>query len=363
MKNTGKIKQEKVLTAIVGSYPKPKYVFAKSGRKLLDSVGFAFYKQERQLGESAFKKLLDKAALEAIEDQNNAGIDIVTDGEERRGHYVLDIVKGLNGIDFKKLKHTVIRNGTAERDLPIVTGKITYRGHIVVDEFLFIKKSAKNFAKIGLPGPSTVVDCVADEYYKGDRKQMAYDYTDAIRKEIGALITAGCKVIQFDDPVLLRYPEYAKNWGLKALENCFEGFENDATFIVHICRGYPNKPLEKKGISYKANKEYYKDILSWLSKSKLDAVSIEGAQGNLDLSILPAIGKKTVMLGVLDVGTNKVESVVSLVNRGKEALTYLPKEQLILAPDCGMLELTRTAAKNKLKNLVKAAASLNELTI
>src|SRR5438874_4083445 len=130
-------------------------------------------------------------------------------------------------------------------------------------------------------------------------------------------------------------------------------------YFVHICRGYPNKPLERQGISYKANKDYYRDILSWLSESRLDVVSIEGAASNLDVSILSAMGKKSVMLGLIDVGENAVESVESLVGRANEALRFLPKGQLILAPDCGMLELTRASARAKLLNLALAARVVN----
>jgi len=159
--------------------------------------------------------------------------------------------------------------------------------------------------------------------------------------------------------VLLRYPERAKRWGLEALQACFQGFEERALFFVHICAGYPDKPLERKGIAYKANTDYYADILSWLSESTIDVVSIEGAQSGLDLSVLPAIGDKTVMLGVLDVGSNVVESLEYVVNRGREALQYLPREQLILAPDCGMLQLSRAAAKDKLIRIAAAARELN----
>lgn len=360
MNTKGKIKQDKVLTAIVGSYPKPKYTFSDSGRALLDSVGMAFYDLEKKLGKSKFKKRLDKAAFEAISDQNLAGIDLITDGEERRGHYVLYILKGLDGFDFDNLKTVSIRGGVYTRDVPVIREKIKYKGPILVDDFKFTKKNSKWFAKIGLPGSSTVIDCTADEFYKGDLEKLAFDFAKAIRNEVAALIKAGCQVIQFDDPVLLRYPDRAVKWGLKALEACFEGFEDQATFIVHICCGYPNKPLEKKGINYKANKDYYADVLKWFSKSKLDAVSIEGAQSNLDLSILPAIGKKAVMLGVLDVGNNRVETVDELIKRGREALKYLPKDQLILAPDCGMLQLSRKSAKAKLRNMAKAAEILNK---
>ena len=352
--------QTKVLTAIVGSYPKPRYVYSRNGRSLLDSFGFAFDRRRQELGSNEFAKLLDKAALSAITDQNRAGIDIMTDGEQRRGHYVLHIVNKLDGVDARNRKRISMRGGTTEQDAPRIIGQIRYRGPMVLDEFLFTRKHAKGIAKIGLPGPSTVADCVADEYYGGDRKQLACDYADAIHHEVEALIDAGCGIIQFDDPVLLRYPDAAQTWGLQALERCFAGLDDRATFVVHICRGYPNKPLERKGIAYKANQDYYRDILTWLSESRLDVVSIEGAASALDVSILSAIGSKTVMLGVIDVGENEVESVESLVRRTDEALRYVPPGQLILAPDCGMLELTHASARGKLANLALAAREVNE---
>jgi len=353
-------RESKVLTAVVGSYPKPRYVYRQNGRSLLDSFGFAFDRRRQELGPAEFSRLLDRAALEAIKDQNRAGIDIVTDGEERRGHYVLHIVNRLEGVDARNRKAISMRAGTSRQDAPRVIGKLGYKEPLVLEEFLFTKKHAKGIAKIGLPGPSTVADCVADEYYRGDRRELAFDYADAIHHEVAALIAAGCQVIQFDDPVLLRYPEAAQDWGLQALERCFAGLEDRAMFFVHICRGYPNKPLERQGISYKANQDYYRDILSWLSESRLDVVSIEGAASKLDVSILSAIGKKSVMLGVIDVGENEVERVESLVARANEALRFIPKEQLILAPDCGMLELNRASAREKLMNLSLAARAVNE---
>ncbi len=354
-----KLSQDRVMTAIVGSYPKPKYLFPGGGRELLDEVGMTFYDLEKQVGRQEFQARLDRAALMAIQDQNEAGIDLITDGEERRGHYVLYVLRKLAGIDFEHLTEKTVRNGRYVRKLPTVIAKIAYQHPILVNDFEFTRQHTREIAKIGLPGPSTVVDSVADAYYHGDGKQMALDYAQAIRREVKNLIEAGCRVIQFDDPVLLRYPEQAQQWGLEALQACFRGFEDQATLIVHICRGYPDKPLEQQGIAYKASADYYEDILSWLSDSTIDVVSIEGAQSNLDLAVLPAIGKKTVMLGVLDVGSNEVESLESLVERGWEALRYLPREQLILAPDCGMLQLSRAAARQKLVNLASAARVLN----
>ncbi|MFQ5854153.1 MAG: hypothetical protein ACE5LU_00710 [Anaerolineae bacterium] len=348
------------MTAIVGSYPKPKYLFPGSGRELLDAVGMSFYDLEKKIGAQEFQQRMDRAALMAIEDQNAAGIDFITDGEERRGHYVLYVLRKLGGFDFENLRAQSIREGMYVRDLPVVVGKIAYERPILVGDYQFTREHAEGIAKIGLPGPSTVVDSVADDYYGGDLEQMAMDYAAAIRHEVENLVEAGCQAIQFDDPVLLRYPERAKKWGLKALQACFEGLEEQALFIVHICAGYPDKPLERQGIEYKANTDYYADVLSWLSESTVDVVSIEGAQSKLDLSVLPAIGKKTMMLGVLDVGSNIVESLEYVVRRGREALQYLPREQLILAPDCGMLQLSRAAAREKLARIAAAARELNE---
>jgi len=349
-----------ILTATVGSYPKPKYLYPKSGRSLLDRFGFSFAANEQSKGELEFNALLDQAAMMAINDQTLAGIDIITDGEERRGHYVLSVIDRLAGIDTRNLKNISIRGGTVERMAPRVIGKVAYNRPIVAEEYSYSRSRTTKLIKIALPGPSTVVDCVANEYYQNDKLQLAYDYADAIRTEVTSLISAGCKVIQFDDPVLLRYPDEARQWGLNALESCFAGCEDQATFVVHICRGYPDKSLEKKGINYKADQDYYSDILAWLSKSKLDIVSIEGAQGKLDLAVLSAIGDKTVMLGVLDVGDNRVETVKELVARGQEALRYLPSDQLILAPDCGMIELSQRSAKEKLSNLTAAAQLLKK---
>ena len=360
MKKWNKIKQNRVMTAIEGSYPKPSFLFPGSGRELLDDFGVTFHEFEQKIGTLEFKRRQDKAALMAIRDQNAAGIDFVSDGEERRGHYVLHVLKKLNGIDFSNFRQKSIRGGVYVRWLPAVIDKIAYKENILVDDYRFTCKYTNNTVKINIPGPSTVVDCLVDQYYCGNCEKMAMDYSLAIRQEIEMLIDAGCKMIQFDDPVLIRYIDQTRNWGLDALQNCFKGFEDKATFIVHICCGYPDKRLEKKGVRYKADQNFYRDIFKWFSKSTIDIVSIEGAQNNLDLSILSLIGNKGIMLGIVDVGSNTVESVESILMRGKEALKFLSKKQLVLAPDCGMLQLSRHIAKRKLCNISIAASILNQ---
>ncbi len=271
-------------------------------------------------------------------------------------------MRHLRGVDFCKLTSKSIREGKYVRDVPTVVQKIEHKGPFLVKDFEFIRTRAgsEGTIKMTLPGPITVADTVADEVYDGSMQALASDYADVIRKEIGNLIDAGCRAIQIDDPVLLRYPEQAREWGIEVLQRCFSGYEEKATWFVHICRGYPDKTSEQKGIKYKANQDNYSEILEWLSTSHVDVISIEGAQGNLDLSVLQAAGEKTVMLGVLDVGSDEVEGVSDLVQRGTKALRYVPKERLILAPDCGMFQLSRRSARRKLANMAKAASILNQ---
>jgi 5-methyltetrahydropteroyltriglutamate--homocysteine methyltransferase len=203
----GKLDLSSIMTASVGSYPKPDSLYLGTGRQILDSVGQSFYKFGDDIGEDEYQERLDNAVLMAVQDQDEVGIEIVTDGEERRGHYVTHILRKVGGVDFDHWKPKEIREGRYVRDLPVVVDKIHYQESITVDEYKFIQQHTKGIAKVGLPGPITVVDTVLNEYYDGDDKQLAFDYAHTIRQEVKNLIEAGCRVIQFDDPVLIRYPK------------------------------------------------------------------------------------------------------------------------------------------------------------
>ena len=350
---------KRVLSAVVGSYPKPDYLYGGTGRELLDDMGMSFQALEEEVGFDEYRSRIQRATLQAITDQNEAGIDLVSDGEEPRDHYVLYVLRGLDGVEFKRLEEKEIRDGRYTRHVPVVVEPFRYRQPILVEDFRFLASHTTQIAKVNLPGPSTVVDCVADRVYGGDRAAMAMAYAEAIRHEVSALIDAGCTVFQFDDPVLLRHPDRAREWGLDALQACFQGFEEAAFFGVHICRGYPDESLEQQGVAYKADADNYADVLDWFRDSAFDMISIEGAQCGLDLSVLSKTSRLTLMLGVLDVGSETVEDVEGLVARGQEALDTLNPRQIILAPDCGMVQISREAAKAKLVNLAKATAILN----
>jgi len=358
--------KQKVKSTIIGSYPKPGYLIGDlTGRELLDSDYSFMDKRRDELGEETFNTLLDKACAEVIADQNESDIDIITDGEQRRDHYIHYILKKLNGFDYQNMYEKVVKKSikgnqkkTETQYVPRVISKIEYKYPFLIDDFNFLKSKTKKQVKIGLPGPTTVVDAVRNEYYKTD-KELAFDYAKAVSKEVKALHQTGCEIIQFDDPGLLRNLERAKDWGIEALDMCFAGV-NSATIIVHVCRSYPNKQLEKLGIVYKADESYYPYLLDLLQNSRVDQISIEGKQGNLNPAVFEHAGDKTIILGCLDVGDEKVESVNEIVEQGVEALAYLKPEQLVLGPDCGLLQISREAAKGKLTNLAKAVEVLNK---
>lgn len=352
-----------IKSTIVGSYPKPKNILGNIIGHNAVSTGHILRELEKNIGTEEYKKLLDDAVNNAIKDQEDARIDIISDGEQRRGHYVKYVLRGLTGFDFENMVERKVEkliDGTYHvaysTIVPTVNKKIDYKNSITVQDFLYLKERTKKEIKMALPGPSTVVDSVDNKFYNENR-ELAFDYAKSIKKEVVSLRDAGCKIIQFDDPGLLRDIRRSEDWGIKALESCFEGI--DVTTIVHVCRSYPDKELEEKNIKYKSDQEYYPELLRILKQSKVDQISIEGKQGNLNPVVLKDAGDKKILLGCIDVGNERVESVEEIIEQAKNALKYLRPKQLILAPDCGLLELSKEAAKAKLTNMAKAAEILN----
>jgi len=356
---------KKILSTIVGSFPKPEYVLrGTSMQDVFDTSGGAFFEIEKDKGKKQFKQLLDRAVRDALTDQEEAGIDIVTDGEERREHYIFYILRCLNGFDFTRMHERVVRKmikGTMREAythlVPGVVSSIRHTGPFLTDDFTYLAAQTNRVAKTTLPGPTTVVDAVHNTFYPSD-KELAFAYAQAIRKEVQQLKNSGCSIIQFDDPGLLRDLPRAESWGVEALDACFEGIKGITT-TVHVCRSYPDKELEKKGIFYKSDEGYYPYLLDLLQHSAIDQISIEGKQGNLNPSVLKHLGERAVLLGCIDVGTEVVETVDEIIEQAESALAYIKPEQLILAPDCGLVLISRNAAKAKLSRLAQAAQQLN----
>lgn len=292
--------------------------------------------------ESAFLvEAQNDATLLAIHDMERAGIDIITDGEIRRESYSNRFATALEGIDIERPGTTINRSGVPI-PVPRVCGPIRRRTAVEVPDVLFLRAHAKRSIKITLPGPFTMAQQAQDDYYK-DEEALALAFAAAVNDELRDLKAAGADVVQLDEPWLQARPDRAARYGVKAINRALEGIPG--TTVVHLCFGYAAAVKDKPtGYSF----------LPQLEATRASQISIEAAQPRLDLSVLGKLDK-TLMVGVIDLGTERVETAVEVAARIRAALKHVPAERLVLAPDCGMKYLTRQAAFGKLKALAEGA--------
>ncbi len=348
----------KLLTTTIGSYPKPDFVMIrdwvhpKNGYQPIYDAHQAEYYKNRALEVS-----LARATYKVVCEQIKAGIDIPTDGEQGREHYIFYHLRHLKGVDFNKLQTRKIRGVEAwEKKVPIISGKI-----LPEDRFLrYDWQLAQEFAgdhpvKITIPGPMTIADTVFDEYYS-DEKKLNRDLAEAINVEIRDLTEAGCRWIQIDEPLFARFPDKALAYGIENLERCFAGVPIEVHRVVHLCCGYPRQLNDIN--PPKANPSAYFRIADGLNNSSIDAVSIEDAHRHNDLSLLDLFDKTTVILGVVAIAKTRVESVEEIKERITDALEHIDGKRLIIAPDCGLGMLSAEIAQAKLKNLVQATQNV-----
>ena len=347
-------------TTCIGAYPKPDYINngiwseSKSAEQVGEAArGFSYVSDET---ESVSEDLLDQATREAVTDQVSCGIDIPTDGEQRRENYIHYHCRHLHGMDFETLTTKVHRNGAAVADLPTVTDKIEPNGeHFLDRDFASAQACTENPIKITLPGPVTIIDTTADTYYKND-KRLAFDLADALNYEIRALAEAGCRYIQIDEPLFVRNVDYALEFGVECLERCFDGVADDVTRVMHMCCGYPGH-LDDEGYA-KADPNCYLQVAKALDASSIDQVSIEDAHRHNKGELLELFQSTSVILGSVAIATSRVETVDEIASRLSDMLKHIDPERLIAAPDCGLLMLGRDLAMRKLTNLCRAAAEL-----
>jgi len=346
-----------MLTTVIGAYPKPDYLKitdwfnAKGGTDTATPT--KFYEDEiKKMGADA-ESIFDKAAKEVIKDQLDCGIDIITDGEIKRENYIHYHCRHLNGVDFNTLTEKVARTGNYKCWLPTITNKISAADPFLVDEWKSNQSLSNKPVKVTIPGPMTITDTIANTHYTSD-EEMGYDLAIAINTEIKRLVDAGCTYIQVDEPLFARKPNNALAFGIKNLEKCFEGInQNNVEKITHICCGYPDKI---DSVNYpKAPLDSYKKIAKALDSSKIDSVSLEDAHRYNDLSLLKNYKNTKIIFGVIKIASSKIETVEEIENRMKETLKFISKEQLIVAPDCGLGHLSRELAIKKLKIMSLAA--------
>lgn len=291
----------------------------------------------------------DDATIVAIREQERAGLDIVSDGEQRREHYIRHVIRGFEGFDFANLAEKQTRGGRYTVEVPRITGPVRRTAPLLAHDAEVLQTYATRRTKITLPGPLTIMDTSYDDYY-GDRKALAFDLAAALNAEARDLATAGVDLIQIDEPTFNIYLDDVAEFGIAALDRIAAGVT--AEMGVHICYGYgsPNVLNWKR-----SNTDWgqYRHTLPLLAQSKIENLALEFAAPNLDPSILELVGDKKVSMGVIDVSYDVLETADDVANRLRRALEFISPDRLLASTDCGMVPIERARAYEKLRVLVE----------
>ena len=333
-------------TTLVGSYPQPDWLIDRprlAGR-------FPPRVPARELWrvpEPWLAEAQDDATLLAIRDQEQAGLDIVTDGEIRRESYSNRFATALEGVDVDHPGTALDRSGHPN-PVPRIVGPVRRRQPVEVDDVRFLRAHTSRPIKMTVPGPFTMSQQAQNDYYPSE-EAAALDYAAAVSAEIRDLFAAGADIVQIDEPYMQARPDKARQFGLRALNRALEGVTG--TTAVHICFGYA-------AIIHQRPSGY--SFLPELAGCPVQQVSIETAQSGLDCSVLALLPGKTIMVGCLDLNDMTVETPETVVARVRRALAHVPPERVVLAPDCGMKYLPRKVAAGKLTAMVAAARLLRK---
>jgi len=355
----------KIKTTVIGSFPKPDYLkipdwFKSNNTTTKYNVNDYTIYYENESHKKIEEYNLLKAIKEVIELQDEIGIDVLTDGEVRREHYINYHLRHLQGIDFKVLIKKTSRNNAYTNLAPRITGKILPNKHFLTHDWKISQLFTKKNIKITIPGPMTIVDTFNNVYYH-DTMELLEDLSKAINYEILDLVHNGCKYIQIDEPLFARKPSETLDFGIKYVEICFRDVPSNVCKIVHICCGYPDK-LDKTDYP-KADPDAYLRIAEALDNSCIDVISLEDRHRYNNLELFSKFKNVSIILGVIDIANNKIESIEDIKNRINEVLKYIPSERLIIAPDCGLAMLPKNICIQKLKNMVEAVNLLNLIYI
>jgi 5-methyltetrahydropteroyltriglutamate--homocysteine methyltransferase len=331
-------------TSLAGSYPQPDWLIDRS--RLADR--FPPRVRARELWRVAPEYLEEAqrdATLLAIRAQEQAGLDIVTDGEMCRESYSNRFATALDGVDIDHPGTALDRSGHPN-PVPRVVGPVRRRHPVEVDDVRFLRANTSRTVKITVPGPFTMAQQAQDDHY-GSTERLALAYAEAVNEEVRDLFAAGADIVQLDEPYLQARPDQARRYGVRAINRALAGVTG--TTAVHLCFGYA-AIIHDRPAGY--------SFLPELEACCCDQVSIETAQSGLDCAVLTALEGKTVILGVLDLGDLAVETPDTVAARVRRALPYVPAGRLVLAPDCGMKYLPRDVAFGKLTAMTAAAARL-----
>jgi 5-methyltetrahydropteroyltriglutamate--homocysteine methyltransferase len=332
-----------VPTTVVGSSPQPDWLVDKAQ---LTAAGVPRVRARHvwRLTEPWLAEAQGDAVRLAVADMERAGVDIITDGEQRRESYFNQLANAFEGLDLARPGVARARTGR-EVPVPRIVAPIRRKGPVFRDDAVFLREITARKIKVTLPGPFTLTQLAQDDYYR-DEEKLALAYAAAVNEELRELAPL-VDVLQLDEPYLQARPDRARTYGVAAINRALAGVGKPT--VVHLCFGYAATVKEKpSGYSF----------LPELDRCTATAISIEAAQPKLDLNVLEALPSKTIVLGVLDLGDPTPETPTIVARRLKAALTHVPANRLVAAPDCGMKYLTRSVAFAKLQALVEGARGL-----
>jgi len=329
-------------TTIAGSLPKP-FWLAETGK---------LWPQWRAAGDDLASAKRD-ATLLWLKEQEAAGVDIVTDGEQSRQHFVHGFVEHVEGIDFEHKVKMGIRDNRYDAMVPVVVGPLKLKGRVHADDARLLRANTKKKIKITMPGPMTIVDTLADRYY-GDKVKLAMAFAALLNQEARALVKDGVDVIQFDEPAFNVYMDDVNKWGIQALERAAKGLR--CTTAVHICYGYGIKANVDWKQTLGESWRQYEKIFPALARSSIDQVSLECIHSKVPPELMALLKGKDVLVGVIDVASDKVETPAEVAATIGRALKYVPKKHLIACTNCGMAPMDRDVAAAKLRALAAGAA-------
>src|SRR5690242_19286763 len=321
-------------TTIAGSLPKPSWL-AEPNRLWapwrLDGADLAEGKRD--------------ATLLAIKQQEDAGIDVVGDGEQARQHFVHGFLERIEGIDFAHKVEMGIRNDRYKAMVPQVVAPLQLRGRVHADEARVARTHTAKKVKFTLPGPMTIIDTISDQYY-GDRVKMAFAFAELLNEEAKALEADGVDVIQFDEPAFNVYMDQVRDWGIKALERAAEGLT--CTTAVHICYGYGIKANTDWKQTLGGEWRLYEETFPTINNSTIQQVAIECRNSHVPIELLALLPNKIVQAGVIDVASDEVETAEDVVKVIEAVARIVPKSQIVATTNCGMAPMRRDIAEAKL---------------
>ena len=331
-------------TTLVGSYPQPDWLIDRN--KLAGRFPPRVRARELwRIPEPYLEEAQNDATVLAIKAQEEAGLDIITDGETRRESYSNRFATALEGVDIDNPGTALDRSGHPN-PVPRIVGKVRRKRQVEVSDLKFLRQHTTRMVKITVPGPFTMLQQAQNDFYKSE-EEAAMDYAAAVNEEIKDLFAAGADIVQIDEPYMQARPEKARQYGLKALNRALDGVKGATA--VHICFGYA-------AIIHARPSGY--SFLPEFAGCSCQQVSIETAQSNLDCAVLEKLRGKKIMVGVIDLEDMTIETPQKVAERARRALPFVPKENVILAPDCGMKYLPREVAWGKMKALVEGAKLL-----